>query len=318
MAIRRIWIFTATQRGQREVSRRRRPSVLFSGAAVLGTVFSFAAAGGGSAAMAVVPVIAHAPRVAVPVPHGIHETWASSNWSGYAESGSFTGVTSTWTVPSVAASSSNAFSSAWIGVDGFNNNNLIQTGTEEDWYNGSVHYNAWWEILPAAETALPSGHPVAAGDRMSASIEETSTAVLVSRHRVAHYWWITISDTTARWTFSTYQLYAGPGASAEWVVEAPQVGGSVATLARYSFGTSNGLGTTTGDFDSAGVYKAVVTGGTPTPPPAPPTVGAALTASEAGVMVQSNVQVSTPSNPDRAATAYNAAYGATAPGAPTS
>jgi hypothetical protein len=218
----------------------------------------------------------------------------------------------------VAASSSNTFSSAWIGVDGFNNNNLIQTGTEEDWYNGSAHYNAWWEILPAAETALPSGHPVAAGDRMSASIEETNAAVLVRGHRVAHYWWITISDTTARWTYSTYQLYLGSGTSAEWVVEAPQVGGSVATLAHYSFGTSNGLGTTTGDFDSAGVYKAVVAGGTPAPPPAPPTVSAALTASEAGVMVQSNVQVSTPSNPDRAATAYNAAYGATAPGAPTS
>ena len=266
--------------------------------------------------MAVAPVISHAPRVAVLVPHGIHETWASSNWSGYAETGSFTGVTSTWTVPAVAASSTNTFSAAWIGVDGFNNTNLIQTGTEEDWYNGSAHYGAWWEILPAAETALPSGHPVAAGDRMSASISETSTAVLVSRHRVAHDWWITISDTTAHRSYSTYQLYAGPGTSAEWVVEAPQIGGSVATLARYSFGAANGLGTSTGDFDSAGVYKSVA-GGTPTRPPAPPTYGAALTASQAGVMVQNNVQVSTPSNPDLAKTAYNALYGATAPGAPT-
>jgi hypothetical protein len=318
MATWRSWFHTVTRRGQWEGSRRRHSSALLTGAAVLGTMFSFAAAGVGTTAVAVAPVISHAPRVAVPVPHGIHETWASSNWSGYAETGSFTGVTSTWTVPAVAPSSSNTFSSAWIGVDGFNNTNLIQTGTEEDWYNGSVHYNAWWEILPAAETALPSGHPVAAGDRMSASIDETNTAVLVNRHRVAHYWWITISDTTARWTYSTYQLYAGPGASAEWVVEAPQVGGSVATLAHYSFGTANGLGTSTGDFDSAGVYKAVVAGGTPVPPPAPPTVSAALTAGEAGVMVQSNVQVSTPSSPDHAATAYNAAYGATAPTAPTS
>ena len=50
-------------------------------------------------------------------------------------------------------------SSAWIGVDGFNNSNLIQTGTEEDYYSGAAHYNAWWEILPASETALAEVGP---------------------------------------------------------------------------------------------------------------------------------------------------------------
>ena len=61
-------------------------------------------------------------------------TWAGGGtWSGYAETGTFTGVTSTWTVPSVGSSAAPTYSSAWIGVDGFNNNNLIQTGTEEDY-----------------------------------------------------------------------------------------------------------------------------------------------------------------------------------------
>ena len=46
------------------------------------------------------------------------------------------------------------YSSAWIGVDGFNDNDLIQTGTEQDYYSGGAHYDAWWEILPAAETEI--------------------------------------------------------------------------------------------------------------------------------------------------------------------
>jgi len=311
MAYRRSWFHTLTTRGG---ARRHRSAVLISTAGVLGTMFSVAAAGAGTTAVAVAPAFSHAPRVAVPVPRGVHETWASSNWSGYAETGTYTGVTSTWTVPSVSASSTNTFSSVWVGVDGFNNSNLIQTGTEEDWYNGSAHYNAWWEILPAAETALPSGYAVAPGDRMSASIYKTTATALVSRHRLAHYWWINISDA-GHWNFSTYQLYTGPGTSAEWVVEAPQVNGRIATLAHYAF---NGVGTTVGDFDNAGVYTGQVAGGTATPPPAPPLLSAALTASESGVMVQNNVQVSTPSTPDSARTAFNAAYGASAPAAPSS
>ena len=43
--------------------------------------------------------------------------------------------------------------SNWVGIDGFNSN-LIQTGTESDYTNGSAQYDILVEILPAAETVV--------------------------------------------------------------------------------------------------------------------------------------------------------------------
>jgi hypothetical protein len=281
-------------------------------AGLLATAFSLVAVGG-TAAVSASPAITNYPRLAM-AHGGVLNTWAASNWSGYAETGTYTGVNSTWTVPAVSASTSATYSSAWIGVDGFNNSNLIQTGTEEDYYNGAAHYNAWWEILPAAETAIsPSAYPVTPGDRMSASIYETSATTggggFFHRHNSQHVWVITISDTTRGWKFTTNQGYNGAGTSAEWVVEAPEVGGKIATLAHYTITPP----TNTGDFDNAGVLSTIVSSGTPTYTPA----GLNFT-NDSGVMIQNNVQVSTPGNPDTPAlTAFNAAYGATLPATPT-
>ena len=212
------------------------------------------------------PSITNFPRQALSPHFGVHETWAASNWSGYAETGTYTGVSATWTVPTVTSSTSATYSSAWIGVDGFNNSNLIQTGTEEDYYNGAAHYNAWWEILPASETALPTSYPIGAGDRMSASIYETSSTVSTGfffRRTTEHVWDITLSDTTRGWSYTTKQGYNGPGTSAEWVVEAPEVGSKIATLAHYTITPPSGLG----DFDNAGVLSGVVATGRRTMPP---------------------------------------------------
>ncbi len=50
--------------------------------------------------------ITNFPRQALSPHFGIHETWAASNWSGYAETGTYTGVSATWTVPTVTSSTS--------------------------------------------------------------------------------------------------------------------------------------------------------------------------------------------------------------------
>jgi hypothetical protein len=224
--------------------------------------------------------ITHHPRIAA---GAIHSTgWASSNWSGYAKTGTFTKATGAWVVPSVARSRKATYSSQWVGIDGFNNSNLIQTGTEADYYSGSAHYAAWWEILPAAETVIPSitVHP---GDHMAASIAKGSGSS----------WTITLTDSTTGASFTTTRTYAGPGSSAEWIEEAPSVGGRIAPLARYSSpdtfdpGTGNGL-------------------------------NPALTTADGGVMIQKGVQVSTPSVPDRDTDGFNMAYGSTAPATPGS
>ena len=97
--------------------------------------------------------------------------WISSNWSGYAitgKKGAFKRVSAKWNVPFVRPSRGASYSSAWIGIDGFSNSHLIQTGTGHDWIDGKAYYYAWWEILPASVTFIPL--PIQPGDRMHASM----------------------------------------------------------------------------------------------------------------------------------------------------
>jgi hypothetical protein len=211
--------------------------------------------------------------------------------------------------PGAASGEANGwYSSDWIGIDGFNNRHLIQTGTEQDYYDGSAYYSAWWEILPAAETPLPSSDHVLPDDSMSASIVQTSVVVSKPKAKkirvTTKYWTITLKDNTQGWTFTTTQVYRGPGDSDELIVEAPLVGKQISTISNYSFllGAAKD-----GDFNSAEVADTV--GGAD--------VGAGLNSGDAGILVQNGAQVSTPGPPDAAATAFNSSYGAVAPAAPT-
>jgi hypothetical protein len=219
--------------------------------------------------------------------------WASSNWSGYAvttsSSAPFTGITAHWTVPSASPSKKATYSAAWAGIDGFNNSSLIQTGTEQDYYSGSAHYAAWWTTSAQGFAEQPIAKPVSSGDPMTATINGSGTS-----------WTMTLADNASShpWSFTEGPItYNGPGTSAEWIMEAPTVGGRVASLTHYS----------TFAFDSGTVNGA-----------AP-----GLTSNEGGEMIlgfpRSQV-VSIPSGPDKDAVpdGFAVAYGSTAPSAPTS
>ncbi len=208
--------------------------------------------------------------------------WTSSNWSGYALSGSkgsYSQITGTWTVPTVVRTKGSTYSSSWIGIDGFNNSSLIQTGTEQDYTAGHAQYYAWWEILPAAETQITT-MTVSPGDSMTASIVNDGGGS----------WTITLKDVTQSESFTTTQSYSGPASSAEWIEEAPTIGGHIATLADYGQTTFSSL---------------TVNGGNP-----------GLVSQDGGVMIQRHKQVSTPSVPSKQTNAFAVAYGSTSPSAP--
>lgn len=138
--------------------------------------------------------------------------WYSSNWAGYALArGTYRSVSGQWTIPAVSAAAGSGFSALWIGVDGFGNASLIQTGTEADVYGGRTHYSAWWEILPSPAVTI-RGLAVRPGDRITASIARVATG----------RWRITIRDSRSG-GYSTTRSYGGPGTSAEWIEEAPVV-----------------------------------------------------------------------------------------------
>jgi hypothetical protein len=171
-------------------------------------------------------------------------TTDSTNWSGLGGEGNdIEGAAGEWTVPAIEPSTSALYSASWVGVDGMNNTDLIQTGTGQDTIDGDY---AWIEILPADEEEIFSsgGSPalVEPGDQIVAYVAETATSDV---------WTIYIEDSTQNWYFDENFSYDGPGQSAEWIEEAPTVGGEQSTPA--DFGTVDFSETEIyGDFGSSG------------------------------------------------------------------
>ena len=147
----------------------------------------------------------------------------SSNWSGYSVSGgNFTSVTGTWTVPTVATTTTGA-DATWVGIGGITSNDLIQAGTEATVSRGEVTYNAWIEMLPAS--SKPVSLSVNAGDSVTVSITQ----------KVGLDWLISMKNNTTGGAYSTTVQYRSSNSSAEWVQEAPSV--NRGTVPLDDFGT---------------------------------------------------------------------------------
>ena len=175
--------------------------------------------------------------------HGAKNTTVSStNWSGYAATGAtsaFKSVSSSWTQPAVTCTSKATYSSFWVGLDGYNNSALEQTGTEADCIGGKATYGAWWEVLPASESAYSV--TVKAGDALTASVVDNGNGTFT----------MTLADSTQGWTKST--THAGSSgykdSSAEVIAEATQVNGRIANLSNFgtvTFKNSTAGGTALG------------------------------------------------------------------------
>jgi len=155
-------------------------------------------------------------------------TGTSGNWSAVElkkTNADFTTVVGYFAVPSVAsqtAGTANAYSSIWVGLDGDGTSDLIQDGTESDWIGGKAVYDAWVEVLPAAETVL-TGLKVAAGD----AIFTITQYVVTGGKAVAQF---TVADLNTNKNVSTSIAFPAnlkfTGTSAEWVVERTEVNGT--------------------------------------------------------------------------------------------
>jgi hypothetical protein len=171
----------------------------------------------------------------------------SWNWSGYVD---FSGATSygsnsyyflenDYVVPVAeqafgACTNNWDYGSAWNGIDGWGSGDVLQAGIEFDAYCAlggiikSSYYSAWYEWFPYGEVRI-GGFPVSPGDDMFVEVWHTSPT--------QGYAYI-VNYTTNQYTGSI-GFTAPPGTtlvgnSAEWVVERPTVGGSLATLTNYT------------------------------------------------------------------------------------
>jgi hypothetical protein len=168
----------------------------------------------------------------------------SSNWSGYVDfsgassygSSSYYYLVNTMVVP-VAEQAFGActggwdWGSEWNGIDGWGSADVLQAGVEFDAYCSggyrSSYYSAWYEWYPYGEVRI-SGFPVAPGDDIFVEVWHTSST--------QGYAYLTNynNNQSVEVGFTAYPGYPLVGNSAEWVIERPSVGGSLANLTNYT------------------------------------------------------------------------------------
>ena len=157
-----------------------------------------------------------------------HPTGTSSNWAGYAVTGtahSVTFVQGSWIQPAVSCTSATRYSSFWVGIDGYGSSTVEQTGTEADCVGGSASYSAWYEFYPAFP--VYSSMTIHAGDTLKASVTFVSSTVGFKT---------SITDVTTGVHFShTKTVPSAQRSSAEWIAEAPS---SSSVLPLSNFGTA--------------------------------------------------------------------------------
>jgi hypothetical protein len=184
----------------------------------------------------------------------------SSNWSGYVDTGptgTFTSVNGDWTVPTLTCNSgTNAYASAWIGIDGYGSSTVEQDGIGTDCSQSNVaSYYAWYEMYGDSainngnEVPLPPGHPVSPGDAMSASVSV-----------VDNVWTFKISDSTQGWKYEVTPpgTFSADQESAEWIVERPEVcDPECAITALADFGSVTFTSATATDNGTSGSISAL-------------------------------------------------------------
>jgi hypothetical protein len=152
------------------------------------------------------------PRRLGPIENRLHvgrKEEQSTNWSGYAAYGqTFTEAQGNWVQPTAECALKGrqvALAAFWVGLDGYNDKTVEQTGTEADCEGTRPVYYAWYELYPQRPFLIEK--PVEPGDVLRAKVTQGT---------------LELEDETAKWTatekFPTAKLEFS---SAEWIAEAP-------------------------------------------------------------------------------------------------
>lgn len=159
----------------------------------------------------------------------------STNWSGYAATGSdgaFSSVSASWTQPTATCSSSSGrrssdqYAAFWVGLDGYSSDSVEQTGTDSDCDGRTPDYYGWYEMYPADPVYY--SNPVEPGDQISASVTFSGSEAYK----------LVLTDSTQGWTQTVTKDESGlDRSSAEVITEAPSSDTGVLPLA--DFGTVN-------------------------------------------------------------------------------
>ena len=158
-----------------------------------------------------------------------------SQWSGYIvasdiqnSSPVISSISASWTVPEIKPTENDTFAGIWVGIGGYGEETLIQTGTEQEYINGRPVYYAWYELLPAYIVHIPS---------LQIQPDDTITASINLVNKNTNTWSIEISDVTQNQHFKKDVTYNSSRLTAEWIVERPNVNNVTSTLANFGNAT---------------------------------------------------------------------------------
>jgi len=155
--------------------------------------------------------------------HSYDSNWAGAAWAAPPSGTKFTAVSGTFNVPTVSGASG-AAGAAWVGIDGYNTDSILQTGIQWEVSGGSVVYSAWHEWYPADSINFPS-LPMSAGDEIAVSVVATSSTKGTA----------TVKNTsTGKSVTASISGEALAGQNAEWIVEDFEEGSSLVPFAKFS------------------------------------------------------------------------------------
>src|SRR5579875_3284014 len=168
-----------------------------------------------------------APRI------GYGSSSEALNWAGYAvavHSGEVDAAYGSWIVPTLSCpSKGTTYAAFWVGIDGYNDSTVEQTGVLGECEHGSAVYSAWYEFYPASPVYAPTSDAVKPGDKVYGAVVYNPSSNCFTT---------TLKDETEGWTYNSpcTTVSGALRSDAEWITERPAVGGSLTTLA--NFGTA--------------------------------------------------------------------------------
>jgi hypothetical protein len=169
----------------------------------------------------------------------------ATNWGGYVDTtgsaGNYTGVSGSWSQPTVRCTSTNSYAASWVGMDGMNNATLEAAGTLGECYQGVAYYYTWWEMDPTTSIQLV-GSSIRPGDAISASVTRTGTAFTLSVTDTTHP---NVSLAARRSVLPSnadnFVMHEAcddcPGYTVEWILGQPGPWDSTEGYALSNFGT---------------------------------------------------------------------------------
>ncbi|PYB68881.1 peptidase A4 [Thermoplasma sp. Kam2015] len=186
-------------------------------------------------------VLSFVPILAVPasgsIPAFEHNlirasTTSSENWAGYVITSSdysVHNVSMSMIIPNTDTSG-NSYAAFWVGIDGYNDNTVEQTGILAEpsgfGHNSKTVYKVWYEFYPAAP--VYASFSASAGDYVYANVTYNGYGSFTT------YIMVETSGGQIIGTFTGHATVSNAlDDSAEWIVEAPASTSGILPLADF-------------------------------------------------------------------------------------